>query len=69
MELAHPKSLPNKNEHVQMKIETNGYIIQLVFLVLYSATHLVYDFAASFNNFVVYIYINHGWYMEMLYKQ
>jgi hypothetical protein len=37
-----------------MKTETNGYITQLVCLMLYSGAHLVYDFAASFNNFVVF---------------
>jgi hypothetical protein len=37
-----------------MKTETNEYITQLVCLMLYSGAYLVHDFAASFNNFIVY---------------
>jgi hypothetical protein len=59
-ELAHPKSLPNKNVHVQMNIEANGYITSLVCLMLYSGPHLVYYSAASFNNFVVYTPLSMG---------
>jgi hypothetical protein len=37
-----------------MNIEANGYITPLLCLMLYSGAHLVYNAAASFDNFVVY---------------
>jgi hypothetical protein len=51
--ICHTKYLPNKNEYVRTKMETNERIVaQSVRPTFCYDVHIVRDFAVFFNNFV-----------------